>query len=239
MSGTFIHGDCRSLIETLDDESIDLVLTDPPYVGVVKETWDQREVFNIQLIHELYRVMKPSASIYVWCGIGEKSQSLMRWWPMLDEYFHFKDLITWKKRRGIGMRKGWLYTREEIVWFVKNNKKFIWNKEHQYSEEPNMFKKGFSGHKCKSDFKRITNVWTDVPEKLRRSEKNSSHATPKPGKALSRIIQCHTKPGDLVFDPFAGSGSTLSAAKSLGRRYLGIEIDHDIYSESARRLLHE
>ena len=129
----FRFGDCRELIKDIPDDSVDLILTDPPYIGVVREKWDQQEVLNQDLISEFYRVMKPTASLYVWCGIGEKSQSLMRWWPKIKERFHFKDLITWKKRRGIGMRKGWLYTREEIMWWVKDNKKFIWNKNEQYS----------------------------------------------------------------------------------------------------------
>jgi len=50
---------------------------------------------------------------------------LIRWFPIFNEKWYFKDLITWKKQRGMGMRKGWLYTREEIMWFVKDNKKFI------------------------------------------------------------------------------------------------------------------
>lgn len=118
---TFLHGDCRDLIKNIPDESVDLILTDPPYVGVVTDSWDTKEVFDADLVSELKRVMKPSASIYVWCGVGEKSSSLMRWWPILNKEFHFKDLITWKKKRGIGMRKGWLYTREELMWFVKDN----------------------------------------------------------------------------------------------------------------------
>ena len=160
----------------------------------------------------------------------------MRWWPLLDEQFHFKDLVTWKKKRGIGMRKGWLYTREEIMWFVKDNKKFIWNKDQQYSEEPNQFKKGFGGHKCKSEFKRITNVWTDVPEILTRRGKKTNHATPKPNKALERIIKCHTNPGDTVLDPFSGSGSALFAAKNLGRDYIGFELNEEIYEETKENL---
>lgn len=232
----FLQGDCRQLLKDLSDESIDLVLTDPPYVGVVKDGWDQTEAFDEEIISELKRVMKPSASLYVWCGVGEKSSSLMRWWPIIDNQMFFKDLITWKKKRGIGMRKGWLYTREEVMWFVKDNKKFIWNKEHQYSEEPNQFKKGFSGYECKSEFKRISNVWTDVPEVLTRKGKKTKHATPKPAKALERIILCHTKPGDIVLDPFSGSGSTLMAADRLDRKYIGFELDQDIYDETKQNL---
>ena len=146
----FQFGDCRELIRDIPDNSVDLILTDPPYVGVVKASWDSEEVLSENLIKEFYRVMKPSASLYVWCGIGEKSQSLMRWWPLIKKTFHFKDLITWKKRRGIGMRKGWLYTREEVMWWVKDNKKFIWNKEEQYSEEPQAPNWGFSDSKINS-----------------------------------------------------------------------------------------
>jgi site-specific DNA-methyltransferase (adenine-specific) len=239
MMKKLVLGDCRNLIKDVPDNSVDLILTDPPYVGVVKDKWDQQEIMSEEFIDELHRVMKPSASIYVWCGIGEKSSSLMRWWPLLNEKFYFKDLITWKKRRGIGMRKGWLYTREEIMWFVKDNKKFIWNKEHQYSEEPNQFKKGFSGYKCKSEFKRIANVWIDIPEVLTRKGKNTSHATPKPGKALERIILCHTQPGDLVLDPFSGSGSSLIAANKLNRNFLGFEQNEEIYTETKGKLVNE
>jgi len=166
--------------------------------------------------------MKDTASLYVWCGIGEKSQSLIRWFPVFSVDFHFKDLITWKKRRGIGMRKGWLYTREEIMWFVKDNKKFVWNKEAQYGTEPNLFKKGFSGYVCKSKFKRISNVWVDIPEVLGR--KKIAHYTPKPAKALERIIMAHTKKGDIVLDCFAGSGTTGLACRALGRHFLLIEL---------------
>jgi len=228
-------GDCRQLIKDIDDSSIDLILTDPPYVGVVKDKWDQTEIIDGAFAKELLRVLKPSGSLYIWCGVGEKSQSLFRWYPIFNELFHFKDLITWKKRRGIGMRKGWLYTREEIMWFVKDNKKFIWNKEHQYSEEPNQFKKGFNGHAVKP-FKRISNVWTDIPETLTRKKKGTKHATPKPISALERIILCHTKEGDTIFDPFAGSASTLIAARNLNRNAIGFELDAGQYKESIANL---
>ena len=206
----------------IPDNSIDLVLTDPPYL-TTSEKWDKAEVFNEDVAIEIKRVCKPTACIYIWCGIGEHSQSLIRWFPILQKHLIFKDLITWKKRRGIGMRKGWLYTREEILWFVKDNSRFVWNSDFQYSEEPNLFTKGMSGYPIKSKFKRITNVWTDIPEELVRKQK--THYTPKPLKAIERIIQLHTKPSDIVLDPFSGSGTTALAALNLDRFFICGDID--------------
>jgi site-specific DNA-methyltransferase (adenine-specific) len=165
---------------------------------------------------------------------------LIRWFPLFQEKFHFKDLITWKKNRGIGMRKGWLYTREECMWFVKDNKKFIWNKEYQYSNEKRAFdvvKKG--GEKVnKSDYKRITNVWSDINElgygsspKKYKDIRKTSHFTPKPIELFERIIKAHTKEGDLVLDCFAGTGVTSLACRKLNRKYILVEKDKDNIDE--------
>ena len=163
-------GDCREVINDIEDDSIDLIILDPPYM-VTREKWDKEEVINVDFVKSLYRVLKSTGNLYIWCGIGEKSQSLIRWFPLFQGLFTFKDLITWKKRRGIGTKRGWLYVREEIMWFVKDNKKFIWNKEWQYNHnEKNEFKKGFSGYECLSKFKRFSNVWVDIPEILNNKQ---------------------------------------------------------------------
>lgn len=226
-------GDCTSILKEVASDSVDLVIADPPYL-TTKESWDKEEAFTSAVVDDLYRVIKDSGSLYVWCGIGEKSQSLIRWFPLVTSKFFFKDLITWKKSRGIGMRKGWLYTREEIIWAVKDNKKFTWNLDAQYGEEPNQFKVGFSGYACKSKFKRLSNVWTDIPEVL--GSKGIEHFTPKPTKALERIILAHTKEGDVVLDPFMGSGSTGVACKILGREFIGIEIDENYFNIAEERI---
>ena len=132
------HIDCIDLCKRVDDEVVDLIIIDPPYL-TTDESWDNDEVVTESLAKELFRIAKPSCSLYCWCGIGEKSQSLIRWFPIFSKLWKFKDLITWKKQRGIGMRRGWLYTREEIMWFVKDNKQFVWNKEFQYSNEKRAF----------------------------------------------------------------------------------------------------
>lgn len=231
-----LHGDCLELIKDIPDKSIDLVLTDPPYVNVVKEEWDKQNPFTYELVNELYRVCKDTGSIYVWCGIGEKSRSLLDFIPKLDSKFHFKDLITWKKQRGIGMRKGWLYTREECLWYVKNNKQFIWNKEEQYDVTD---KRLFSLPNNKSDYKRWSNVWTDIKEVAGGMKSAQYHPTQKPIEAFERIIKLHTtNENNVVLDCFMGSGTTAIACINTNRNFIGIELD-DKYFEIAKRRISE
>jgi len=240
-----IHGTWQNELPKIQDKSVDLMIIDPPYL-TTKESWDKEEVVNSELSSQLFRIAKDSCSLYVWCGIGEKSQSLIRWFPIFNQDWFFKDLVTWKKQRGIGMRKGWLYTREEIMWFVKDNKNFIWNVENQYSEEKRAYDiiiKG-KGSIHKNPFKRITNVWTDVfetiygtsPRKSSEISKAKFHFTKKPLKAIKRIILAHTKEGDTVLDCFLGSGTTMQACKELNRKCIGIEKEKK-YFDMAMKLV--
>jgi len=238
--------DCLEGVKKLEDNSIDLINIDPPYVGVVKAKWDEQNAFTPELVKELYRVLKPTGSIYVWCGIGEKSRSLLDFIPILDKEFHFKQLITWKKNRGIGMIKGWLFTREELLWYVKDNKQFIWNKDKQYSNEKrpwSIVKKG--GEMVnKSEYKRITNVWTDInevgygssPLGFKKIKDKIKHITPKPVEAIERTILLHTKENDVILDCFGGSGTTAIAAINTNRQYILFENDTDIFNASIERI---
>lgn len=228
-----IQGDCLDELRKIESNSIDLIITDPPQFGIVKDSWDnQWNTYQDYLswcklwISELSRVIKDTGNIYIWCTIGEKSDMAIRVKLIGDESgLIFKDWITWKKRRGLGNKRGWLYTREEILWFCKSEK-YTWNEDNQYNEdEKNEFTKGFSGYDCKSEFKRITNVWDDIPEEL--GNKNILHSTPKPMKAIERIILSHTYENDLVLDIFGGSGTTAVCSKNLKRRCIIIDKEQD------------
>lgn len=249
MPNIVIHGTWQDELPKLADESVDLIIIDPPYL-TTNEKWDKEEAVNAELSRQLLRIAKPSCSLYVWCGIGEKSQSLIRWFPIFSEHWHFKDLITWKKQRGIGMRKGWLYAREEIMWFVKDNKKFVWNKDKQYDLTDKRKKSSYgyilpngkrAGDYIKSDYKRWTNVWIDISEttfNTSKYRKTKLHFTPKPLGTIERIIALHTKRGSTVLDCFAGSGTTGVVANQLGRNYILIESDSEYVDLINERLNH-
>lgn len=236
-----IQGDCIEVMQNLIKQGVkvDAIITDPPYGNIIKENWDRTEPFNEELIKQFNRILKDSGNVYIWCGIGEKSRSLLYFIPLLDKEFYFKDLITWKKKKGIGMRKGWLYTREECLWYVKDNKQFKWNKEYQYS---NILRKTSNKNKCipKSEYKRITNVWTDISELTCGNTKNKIklHPCVKPVNLMERIIKVSTNEGDTVLDCFMGSGSTGVACKNLNRKFIGIEKDEK-YFEIAKERINE
>jgi site-specific DNA-methyltransferase (adenine-specific) len=239
-------GDCREIIKSIDDNIVDLIILDPPYI-LTKEFWDKEDIISMDFINDLFRILKPTGNLYCWCGLGEKSQCLLRWFPIFNTKFYFKDMIIWQKQRGMGMRKGWLYTREELLWFVKDNKQFIWNKNYQYSEEKRTFTATYSDHikmekyrkSVKSDFKRITNIWTDIREpniSWNKKEIITNHFTPKPIKALERIIKLHTLENHIVLDPFLGSGQTIISCININRQYIGIEQNEDYYKYCLSRI---
>ncbi len=239
--------DCIEYIQTLADNSIDLIILDPPYGNIVKAKWDTEETMNLQMVNECFRVLKPTGNLYCWAGIGEKSQSLIRFFNIFSQSkFIFKDMIVWKKNRGMGNRKGWLFTREEILWYVKDNKSFKWNIDKQYSEEKRPWNIVKSGGKMvnKSEYKRWTNVWIDIneagfgksPTKFNEIRTSVNHPTPKPIEAIKRIITLHTNENDIILDPFLGSGTTLQAAIDLNRQCFGCEKDNDIFEWMKSRI---
>jgi len=228
-NGILYHADCREQLKLIPSDSIDLIIIDPPYL-TTKEKWDTVEIVNENLSRQLHKIGSTQSSLYVWCGIGEKSQSLIRWFPIFAKHWYFKDLITWKKQRGYGNRKGWLYTREEIMWFVKSKNQFIWRQEFQYSNEKSNFVLGKGAWATKTGYKRIPNVWTDVKENYfgtRLTTISVKHYTPKPLEALIRIIKVHTDKNSIVLDAFCGSGSTAIACEKLNRKWIGIEINKE------------
>lgn len=232
------QGDCLEVMKDIEDGSVDLILTDPPYLGIINENWDKKDPFCKELIDEFHRVLKQTGNIYVWCGIGEKSRSMLRFIPLLDNKFYFKDLITWKKKKGIGMRKGWLYTREECLWYVKDKNKFTWNVENQYNE--NEIRKTSNKNTCipKSKYKRLTNVWDDISEETCGNTKNKEklHPAIKPVKLMERIILASTFSGNTVLDCFMGSGSTGIACLNTNRNFIGIELDEGYFKIAKERI---
>ena len=132
-----ICGDCIEEMKKFPENHFDLIVADPPYGGLVDAHWDRIPdyfAFSERWLLECKRVLKDDGSIYVWCSIGQKSTSLLDIAKILKDEFVFQDMIVWSKQRGRGNRKGWLFTREEILWASKTEQ-YRWNLDHQYSSE--------------------------------------------------------------------------------------------------------
>jgi len=222
---------------------VPLILADPPYGNVVSEKWDVTEQTDEQFSKwmvdwtDLWKndCLLPGGGFYVWGGIGQPGFrpffKYVRDVELVGQ-FELSNVITWKKKRGYGLSYNYLFVREELAYFVKGNAK-----------KPRCFNipllnevRGYAGYNkkypAKSAFYRRTNVWTDITEIMR----GKAHPTEKAQRVAEIPIEVHTNPGEYVLDPFAGSGSTALAARKLGRKFVMIEKDEEIFETMVKRL---
>lgn len=209
-------------------QDVDLFVIDPPYFGIVKDTWDnawRSESDYIRWLIELFTLarqkVKPTGSMLVFGGVGKhNSHPILQVIANTEELagWHYRNWITWKKRRAYGKSHDYLFTREEILWYSASPERTSVTFNIPLLNE----KRGYAGYDpkypAKSEFKRVSNVWDDITELFR-----TERSTQKPIPLLNRIIETHSNPGDLVVDFLAGWGTTGVSSLKLGRRFLGCE----------------
>lgn len=223
---------------------IPLIVADPPYGNVLPAHWDislePDTCFTQWMIYwtSLWqRTMLPNAAFYVWGGIGlPKFRPFFRYLVKVEEEtpLRLANLITWKKRRAYGVKHNYLFTREECAYLINGDD----------IKKPRCFniplldeKRGYAGYNkkypAKSDQYRRTNVWTDVTEVMR----GKVHDAQKAQRVIEVPIEVHTQPGEWVVDPFAGSGTLAIATMKLGRRFVVIEKDEQIFATMVKRIV--
>lgn len=221
--------------------SYPLIIADPPYGNIVSEAWDRYEGTDLGFAAwmvawtELWTLgLVPGGAFYVWGGIGKPGfRPFLRYLPMVEkEGFELASLITWSKKRGYGVQNNYLFTREELAFFINGDAK-----KPAIFNVPYLDKiRGYAGYNKKYPAKderyRRTNVWTDITELFR----GKVHPTQKPKATSEVIISVHTNPGDWVVDPFCGAGTTAYAARSLGRKFVVIDSDEKYFNEIVGRL---
>lgn len=242
-----IKGDCMEIMWDIPHSSVDLMIVDPPYNMYKKfgseefsrQSMAEYEKYTRSWIERALPLLKKTASVYVCCDwfsgitIG----------AALADYFVLRNRITWQREKGRGALKNWKNGMED-VWFasvgdnyyfdvnaVKQRKKVI--APYRKDGVPKDWKEE-NGEKFRYTFP--SNFWDDVTVPYWSMPENTPHPTQKPEKLLAKIILASSRPGDLVFDPFGGSGSTAVTAKKLGRRYLTIEKDEKYCAMAAYRL---
>lgn len=227
---------CSDFMSADLPEDVPLIIADPPYGGIVDESWDT--VTSDDLIcwtKRLATCLSKGGALYMWGGIGkpgnrpfyEFASRVERETPL-----SIANHITWSKKRAYGVQHNYLFTREELLYLCNGDVK----KPRKFHVPLLEQKRGYSGydekHPAKSEFLRRTNVWMDVTEIFR----GKVHPTQKPQRLHEIIIETHTDPGELVLDPFGGSGTTAMAAKKLGRDCVIIEKNPDIFRNMVDRI---
>ena len=227
---------------------VDLLVVDPPYnltktfAGTVfrgrpheayatwLETW----------LRALLPTLKPNASVYI-CADWRSSRAVEE---VADKYLVVRNRITWEREKGRGAKHNWKNCSEDI-WFCTVGTKYTFNldavKIKRRVLAPYRTTEG-----APKDWARATdgafrlthpsNVWTDLTVPFWSMSENTDHPTQKPEKMLAKIILASSNPGDIVLDPFLGSGTTAVVAQKLKRHFVGIEREREYCCIAAKRL---
>jgi site-specific DNA-methyltransferase (adenine-specific) len=246
LSNQIICGDAFTVCSELPKRSVDLLILDPPYNLTKKfgaETFREMSLADYEKWFEAWfvkmlPVLKPTATIYV-CGDWKSSAAIHH---VLERHVTVRNRITWEREKGRGAKSNWKNASEDI-WFCTVSDDFYFNVEavklkrkviapYKVNGSPKDWEETDDG-----DF-RLThpsNLWTDLTVPFWSMPENTDHPTQKPEKLLAKLILASSHEGDLVFDPFLGSGTTAAVAKKLGRKYLGVELDETYASWAAKR----
>ena len=218
-----ICGDAIEELKKLPDECARLVVTDPPYnlnkdYGVNRDSleFDEYLAFSREWLKETKRILTRDGSVYVFMG--------MRFISYLYEILErdlgltFNSWISWHYTQGIGKTRGFSPRHDDILFFTRDPKRFVFNLDavripQKYYRSINNMRGANPG-----------NVWQF--SHMHYCNRNRwSHPTQKPEGVLERIILASTNEGDLVVDPFAGSGTTLRVCQQTGRSAIGFDVN--------------
>lgn len=215
-------------MKNIPNNCIDLILTDPPYNIAQYSTgnislpgrealnndiagWDNVPLDPGNLLYDFKRIIKPDGNIFVFTSYN----LIGKWHDAFDSEFDTFQFFIWHKTNPAPKiyKNGFLNSCEMII--------CLWNKGHKWNfSKQNEMHNFFESPICMP------------PERLRKPK----HPAQKPVKLLSHIINIASNPGDIVFDPFMGVGSTGVAARECGRRFVGCEIDKSYYDAACLRI---
>ena len=242
---------CQDVFEALPylpSHFVDLLIVDPPYNlnksfngnAFKSVTSEEYSGWIESWIVPLRRTLKPNASLYV-CSDWRSSASI---YPVLDRYFFVQNRITWEREKGRGALRNWKNCLEDI-WFCTVSKEYVFNvedvklKRRVIAPYRNQDGEAKDWEESENGGFRLTypsNLWTDISIPFWSMPENTEHPTQKPEKLMAKLILASSNRGDVVFDPFVGSGTTSVVAKKLGREFVGIEMDPTYASLTEMRL---
>ncbi len=243
-----LNGDLFSMIDYVPDEFADLIIIDPPYnltkdFNGFKFKSRPQEKFDDYLeswFPKVCKKLKKNGSLYM-CGDWRCTSSLQR---VIEKELTILNRITWQREKGRGAKNNWKNGMEDIWFAVKNENDYYFDVEavkmkrqviapYKENGNPKDWKQEDEGNF------RITypsNFWDDISIPFWSMPENTDHPTQKPEKLYAKLILASSKKGDVVFDPFLGSGTSSVVAKKLGRNYCGIELNEEYCLLCEKRL---
>lgn len=236
-----VNQDCLEYLKTLKNDSVDLVLTDPPYfIGFDggkgwDSQWESEEEYLVwcaDWTSECVRVLKPNRMLIVWGTLKTETFIKYKLQTSADTRLTPQNEIIWSYNWG-GRAKNNFARKHEYAWCWSKGKEFLFN-DAEIRVERKLKKNIRTGE----DYAQGT-IPTCIWEKNNHTTSKDYcgwHPTTKNLEVLERLIRAYTEPGDTVLDIFMGSGSTAVAADRCDRRYIGCERDEEYYQKSLERI---
>jgi site-specific DNA-methyltransferase (adenine-specific) len=246
--GRTILGDCFAAFGKLSPQMVDVLILDPPYNLNKKfgsKTFsrvpvDQYTDWLRSLFQAIKPLLKPTATVYI-CGDWLSSTSIF---TAASEFFEVRNRITWEREKGRGALTNWKNASEDI-WFCTVSDSYTFNvdavKLRRRVIAPYRHADGGPKDWLETDAGNFrdthpSNLWTDITVPFWSMPENTDHPTQKSEKFIAKLILASSKPDDMVFDPFVGSGTSSVVAKKLGRKFCGIELE-EVYALLAEKRL--
>ena len=239
---TIQNADCFDVFPNVPNESVDLALVDPPY-GINYKEWDRLENFTNfteAWVKECFRVLKPTGALWSFMGY----ENIFNFVPILQKYgnVHLENWVVWARQKGRGSSKHLKSQREDIFHITKSDK-FTWNNLKVLREVVCPYVKDGKprGWFLDENGKRVRwtglgNVWVYTAPFWKSKDDRQMHPAQKPLLLIERLILLSSNEGDVVLDPFSGSGTTAVVCEKLNRKFICIEKDKEYYCSSVERL---
>ena len=243
-----LNGDILKMLEFVPDRFADLIIIDPPYnlsknfngMKFASRSQEGYDEYLATWFPAVCKKLKSNGSLYI-CGDWKCTSSLQR---AVERELTVLNRITWQREKGRGAKSNWKNGMEDIWFAVKNPDDYYFD-----VEAVKMKRKVLAPYKADGKPKdwdeesegnfRLTypsNFWDDISVPFWSMPENTDHPTQKPEKLYAKLILASSRPGDIVFDPFLGSGTASVVAKKLGRRFCGIEQNEEYCLWAEKRL---
>lgn len=243
-----LNDDLFDCIDLIPNEYFNLIIIDPPY-NLSKDFHGKKfstmksedyEDYLRSWFGQVCDKLKANGSLYM-CGDWKCSASMQR---VIEERLTILNRITWQREKGRGAKNNWKNSMEDIWFAVKNPKDYYFNVDavkmkrkvlapYRVDGKPKDWEETGMGN-----FRTThpSNFWDDLSIPFWSMPENTDHPTQKPEKLYAKLILASSEPGDRIFDPFVGSGTSAVVAKKLGRHYCGVEINQEYCLWAAKRL---
>lgn len=232
MTQEIINMDCVEGMGRMKNNSVDLVIADPPY-GLGKEYGNDSDLVNekefIKFTREwtdqAWRILKPTGSIYAFMGV----RYIANLYKILEEDFIFNSWIVWFFTQGVGKTRGFSPRHEDILFFTKTE-------QFKFNLDRIRVKQVAIRHNTNLAGANPGDVWSIPHVHINKSE-YTEHPTQKPCEVIKRIVQASSLPGDYVVDPFSGSGTVAKVCKDEMRNCTAFEMNPEYIKIGNDRLM--